>query len=68
VGVEPTEVTTILGTQNMALARIEAIRRLHTIVTVTAIAVGATCFAVVISAVIIAVLLFLFLYAFSSFV
>jgi hypothetical protein len=47
----------------MALAHIESMRRFRTIVTVAAIVVGAMCFALVVSTVILAILLLLVLYA-----
>lgn len=51
----------------MALTHIASMRRFRTISTVIAIAIGAMCFALVVSTVILAILLFLFLYAFSTF-
>jgi len=46
----------------------ESMRHFRTILTVAEIVIGAACFALVISAVILTILLFLMLYAFSAFV
>jgi hypothetical protein len=49
------------------MLREESMRRFRAILTVTEMSIAATCFALVVSGVILAVLLFLVLYALSAF-